>query len=143
VEDLRGLAAVFFDIGNTLGAVNANGELEPFEPGSRALLSVVRGVLGLRVGVITNLPANLSQQDIQQLLNDAGLLQFLDPAGLITNHDAGADKPAPAIYHFAARSLGVPVDLCLFIGENPDEVAGARRVGMAAIRKPFPAQPPA
>jgi hypothetical protein len=37
--DERGLAFVFFDIGNTLGAVNAAGQLEPFEPGSTALLS--------------------------------------------------------------------------------------------------------
>jgi FMN phosphatase YigB (HAD superfamily) len=143
MEDQSGLAVVFFDIGNTLGALNAAGQLEPFEPGSRMLLSVLRGVLGLRIGIITNLPPEISHQKVQQLLDAAGLLGFLDPAGLITNHDAGADKPDVAIYLFAAQRLGVPVSRCLFVGEDPDEVAGARQAGMAAILKPFPPQPPA
>jgi FMN phosphatase YigB (HAD superfamily) len=143
VENLDGLAAVFFDIGNTLGAVSSNGDLVPFEPGTRVLLTVLRGVLGLRIGVITNLPSTMSHDDAQQLLSDAGLLTFLDPAGLITNRDAGADKPDRGIYEFAARSLGLTVDRCLFVGEDPAEVAGARRAGMAALLKPFPAQPPA
>jgi FMN phosphatase YigB (HAD superfamily) len=143
MPDSSGLTAVFFDIGNTLGAVNAQGDLVPFEPGTRALLSVMRGVLGLRLGVITNLPDSVSHNDIKKLLNNAGLLQFVDPAGLITNHDAGVDKPDPKIYKFAASSLGVPVDRCLYVGEDADEVAGARKAGMAAIRKPFPAEPPA
>jgi FMN phosphatase YigB (HAD superfamily) len=143
MPDLSGLTAVFFDIGNTLGALNAVGDLVPFEPGTRALLSVMRGVLGLRLGVITNLPASMSHDDIKKLLNNAGLLQFLDTKGLITNKDAHADKPDPEIYKFAASSLGEPIDCCLYIGENAAEVAGALKAGMAAILKPFPAQPPA
>src|SRR5581483_3104621 len=107
--DVAPLAAIFFDIGNTLGAVDAAGQFQPFEPGSRALLSAVRGVLGLRVGVITNLPATMTRGDAQALLEAAGLSQFLDPDGLVTNHEAGAHKPAAAIYRFAADRLGLPV----------------------------------
>lgn len=139
----RGLAFVFFDIGNTLGAINAKGQLEPFDPGSKALLSVLRGVLGLRLGVITNLPINMSLQDVQGLLEDAGLFRFLDSVGLITNHEAQADKPEVAIYQYAAQRVKVPIERCLYIGEDPEEVAGARQAGMAAILKPFPATPPA
>jgi FMN phosphatase YigB (HAD superfamily) len=143
MAEQNALKVVFFDIGNTLGAVNSTGRLQPFEPGSLALLSVMKGVLGLRVGIITNLPAAMSHQDIQQLLEAAGLVRFIDEDGLITNHDAGADKPDAAIYRFAAARLGVPIDQCLSIGEDAEEVAGARRAGMIAILKPFPAQPPA
>jgi FMN phosphatase YigB (HAD superfamily) len=143
VADPHALKAVFFDIGNTLGSLNAAGRLVPFAPGSLELLSVMKGVLGLQIGIITNLPPSLSQDDIERLLDDAGLLRFIDTGALITNKDAGVDKPDPAIYRLAAGRIGVPVDQCLYIGEDAAEVAGARSALMAAILKPFPAQPPA
>jgi FMN phosphatase YigB (HAD superfamily) len=102
MAEQNALKVVFFDIGNTLGALNSAGRLELFEPGSLPLLSVMKGVLGLRVGIITNLPAAMSHQDIQQLIEVAGLLRFVEQDGLITNHDAGADKPDATIYRFAA-----------------------------------------
>jgi FMN phosphatase YigB (HAD superfamily) len=143
MADPKALKVAFFDIGNTLGALDSTGQLKPFEPGSLELLSVMKGVLGLRVGIITNLPATMSHDDIKKLLESAGILRFVDKDGLITNHDAGADKPDPVIYHFAADQLAVPIEQCLYIGESTVEVAGALDAGMKAILKPFPAQPPA
>jgi FMN phosphatase YigB (HAD superfamily) len=129
------ISAVFFDIGGTLANLNAAGALVPFDD-SIALLKATRDTLGLRVGVITNLPDTLSDAQIRQLLEDAGLLPFLDPKGLITNHAAGADKPNSKIYQFAAKQLDLPIESCLYVGEAKDEVKGAVTAGMSGILKP-------
>jgi FMN phosphatase YigB (HAD superfamily) len=129
------LRAAFFDIGGTLGNLNAAGSLVPFDD-SVALLRATRDSLGLMVGVITNLPATISDDQVRLLLKDAGLLPLLDPLGLVTNRAAGADKPNPAIYQFAAARLGLSVGECLYVGEDTAEVHGAIAAGMSALRKP-------
>jgi FMN phosphatase YigB (HAD superfamily) len=130
------LGAVFFDIGGTLGDRDATGRLVPFDD-SVDLLRVMRDNLGLKVGVITNLPTTLDDEQVRQMLGDAGLLSFLDPLGLVTNHAAQTDKPDPVIYRFAANRLGLPVERCLYVGEDPDEVQGAIDAGMEALLKPI------
>ena len=128
---------VFFDIGGTLGERNAStGEFTPF-PSSAALLKAMREQLGLRVGIITTLGPLTNVQGLA-LLEKAGLKQFLDPAGFISEHAAGTAKPGLAIYHFAAQKVGVAVGRCLFVGENLIEVIGAMAAGMKAILKPCP-----
>lgn len=129
------IEVVFFDIGETLGRVDATGHFVPF-PSSRTLLETMKNVLGLRIGVMTNLPATMNDEQIQQMLEEAGLFTFLDPNGLVTNHQAQADKPKAKIYRFAAQKMGVTVQQCLFIGENEQEVLGAKKTGMSAILKP-------
>lgn len=131
------IEVVFFDVGETLGRVDATGHFVPFSS-SRPLLEMMKSVLGLRIGVMTNLPAAMTDQHIQQMLADAGLLSFLDPHGLITNHQAHADKPKAKIYRFAAQKMGVVVQQCLFIGENEQEVLGAKKAGMSGILFPKP-----
>jgi hypothetical protein len=51
--------------------------------------------------VITTL-GPLTDDDALALLGGAGLAGFLTPGALVSEHDAGAAKPAPAIYRFAA-----------------------------------------
>ncbi|HYJ87336.1 MAG TPA: HAD family hydrolase [Pyrinomonadaceae bacterium] len=128
---------VFFDIGGTLGDRNANGTFVPFLS-SAGLLKAMRDELGLRVGIITTLGPQLSNPDGLALLKKAGLNQFLDPAGFVSDHDAGVAKPSLEIYHFAAERVGVPLGRCLFVGENLIEVIGAIAAGMKAILKPCP-----
>ena len=43
----------------------------------------------------------------------------------------------PQIYQFAARQVGLPIEQCLYIGEDPAEVAGAQAAGMAGVLKPL------
>ncbi len=132
------IEAAFFDIGGTLGERDpATGALVPYlsTPG---LLADVRDKVGLRVGVITTLGAGLSSAQGLALLQNAGLAGFLDPNGFVSDHDAGAAKPDPAIYRFAASKIGVPIDRCLFVGENLVEVIGALAAGMKAVLKPCP-----
>jgi len=132
------IKAVFFDVGNTLASRKPNGSLEVFQPSTPKLLTVMGSVLGLRLGVISNLPDELTSADLRRLLAEAGLLTYFDPGGIVTNHDAGADKPKPRIYQFAADQMNIAISDCLYIGEDQAEVAGAQAAGMCAILKPFP-----
>ncbi len=134
----KAIEFVFFDIGGTLGERNAStGEFVSF-PSSQRLLAAVAGEVGLRIGVITSLgPLNNSQG--LALLEQAGLGRFLDPRGFVSEHDTnGVAKPDPAIYRFAAQKVSVPIEKCLYVGENLIEVIGAIAAGMHAVLKPSP-----
>jgi FMN phosphatase YigB (HAD superfamily) len=132
------LQAVFFDIGGTLGTVAVDGhrfKLEPF-PSSPALLQCAGKVLGLRVGIITNIPPEMTSDGVRRLLDAAGLLSLLDDAAIVTSRDAGVGKPKLQIFRFAAQRVGLPISQCLYVGEDPKEVAGAQAAGMAGVVKP-------
>ena len=127
------IAAVFFDIGGRSPiATPPDGSCRSTSPRAAP---AARESLGLRVGVTTNLPATLSDDQIRAMPKDTGLLPFVDPSGLVTNHAAGVDKPDPRIYQFAASRFGLPVG-CLYVGEDPDEVRGAADAGMSAVLEP-------
>lgn len=129
---------IFFDIGGTLGERDAaNNALIPF-PSSATLLKDLRQLVGVRIGIITTL-GNLSNSQGKALLQQAGLASFLDPQGFVSEHDTnGVAKPKSAIYKFAAQKVGVPIERCLFVGENLLEVIGALAAGMQALLKPCP-----
>jgi HAD superfamily hydrolase (TIGR01509 family) len=130
--------AVFFDIRDTLGTVDRPGHLIKFKPTTDQLLQALRDIIGVRIGVITNLPQNVSSETGKQMLADAGILPFLDAQGFVTNHDVGVEKPHPGIFAAAAARLGLRPDQCLFCGENLIEVLAAETAGMRAVVKPFP-----
>ncbi|PRN02983.1 hypothetical protein A0O30_19600 [Pseudomonas sp. LLC-1] len=129
--------AVFCDIRDTLGIVDYKGHLVLYRPTSVDMLKSLKA-MGLRVGLITNLPSDVSTESGLQMIKDAGIDEFIDPDGFVTNHDAKADKPDPAIYLFAAAKMRLRTDECIFIGENLSEVVGAQAAGMGAVLKPFP-----
>ena len=138
MEATHKIACVFFDIGGTLGERDpATGKLMPF-PSSTKLLTAVRDVIGLRIGVITTL-GSLSNSEGHALLAQAGLAGFLDPQGFVSEHDvAEVAKPHRVIYQHAAQQVGVPIENCLYVGENLIEVIGALAAGMQAVLKPCP-----
>jgi FMN phosphatase YigB (HAD superfamily) len=134
----REIDAVFFDIGGTLGERDPQtGQLIPY-PSSVGLLRTMRDLVGLRVGIITTLGPDLTNGDGLALLHEAGLGQFLDPQGFVSDHDAGVAKPHVEIYQVAARRINTPPHRCLFVGENLSEVLGALAAGMKAVLKPCP-----
>ena len=51
---------VFFDARDTLGEVDRPGHLIPYRPSTAQLLEAVSTQLKLRIGVITNLPADVT-----------------------------------------------------------------------------------
>jgi HAD superfamily hydrolase (TIGR01549 family) len=135
------LKAVFFDIGNTLGKVgpaqDGTRHLVPYAS-SVALLQAMGETLGLQIGIITNIPADMTTAQVETMLADAGLLDLLNRAAIITSRDVGVEKPDPRIFQHAARQIDVPIVQCMFVGEDPAEVAGAQAAGMQAILKPIP-----
>ncbi len=132
------IKAIFFDIGNTLGAVDrATKTLTPFLPVA-ALLKSFCQVLNIPIGVISNTPDDWTPDDIRSMLDRAGLLPFLDPNGIVTSVSAGASKPALQIYQFAAHRFGLATAECLFIDDEIANVTGACAAGMSAIHKPTP-----
>ncbi|MEA2589930.1 MAG: hypothetical protein QOH66_2857 [Actinomycetota bacterium] len=130
--------AIFFDVRDTLGVVDREGHLLKYKPTTDRLLEAMKQVVGLRIGLITNLPDHVAAEDGKAMVKEAGIWEYLDPAGWVTNRDAGVDKPEPEIFAFAAQQMGLPPEQCLFVGENLTEVIGAQAAGMRAVLKPFP-----
>jgi FMN phosphatase YigB (HAD superfamily) len=132
------LKAVFVDIGGTLGERDpGTGRLVAY-PSSAGMLRSLRDVLGLRIGVISTL-GPLSNAQGLELLEQVDLAQYIDPHGLVSEHDTdGIAKPDPKIYLHAADRFGVRPEDCLFLGENLMEVVGALTAGMKAVLKPCP-----
>ncbi len=141
---------IFFDVRDTLGEVDRPGHLVPYRPTTERLLSAMRNTVGLRIGVITNLPEDVSadagrrmvQETVLSVEPDGGRTvrvgDFIDSKGLIVNHEVGFNKPDPRIYQRAAEKMGVPIERTLYCGENLIDVLGARAAGMHAELKPCP-----
>jgi len=145
----RPLRAIFFDARDTLGNVDRPGHLVPFRPTTEQLLQSVKA-LGVKIGVITNLPDDVSAEAGKKMVTDAVLSQdpksgklrtigdYIPAGHILTNHEAGVSKPDPRIYRKAAELLGVKPSEALFCGENLPECLGAAAAGLNYQLKPFP-----
>jgi FMN phosphatase YigB (HAD superfamily) len=132
---VKNTQAIFFDVGGTLGRVDAQLKLHLFSS-TKSLLKTCGETLGLRIGTISNLPAGMTSAQFKNILEQAGIAPVFDPALIVSSADAGVAKPNAAIYAFAAARAGVPAGQCLYVGEDPAEVDGAIAAGMAGILKP-------
>lgn len=130
------LQVAFLDIRDTLGYVDRPGHLVLFKPSTRQLLQSLKEDMQLRIGIITNLPGNVSHEQGKEMLKE--IWELIDKDGFISSHSAQFEKPAAGIYQFACRQMKVAPEQALFIGENLLEVIGARTAGLHAILKPFP-----
>lgn len=99
--------AVFFDIRDTLGVVDRKGHLVKFKPTTDQLLDGMKSVVGLRIGIITNLPADVPAEQGRKMLEETDIWPFVDKDGFVTNHEAGAEKPDPKVFRFAAEKMGL------------------------------------
>jgi putative hydrolase of the HAD superfamily len=52
---------------------------------------------------------------------------------VISSKEIGTQKPAPLIFNTALEQLGVSVEQAAFIGHSPEELDGARALGMKTI----------
>ena len=131
------IGVVFLDVGGTLGRVDAKLQLHPFAT-TKSLLLSLGGALGLRLGVISNVPLGMHGPELKILLDQAGMLSYFDERLVIASTDAGTRKPAPAIYQYAASLAGVAIDQCMYIGDENDQVNGAIAAGMTGVLNPVP-----
>lgn len=67
-----------------------------------------------------------------------GTLALFDE--FIVSYQVGAMKPDPRIYGEALRRSGLPAEACVFVDDRPENVEGARRVGIRAVRFESPEQ---
>ena len=94
---------------------------------TRATLEAVRR-RGLKVGVVSNVPA-----DLRPVFTKHGLGDLVD--SYTHSFEVGAEKPDPAIFLAAARSLGVKPNETLMVGDHEVD-RGAERAGMRVFILP-------
>jgi FMN phosphatase YigB (HAD superfamily) len=92
-----------------------------------ATLEAVNG-RGLKVGVVSNVPA-----DLRPVFAKHGLDGLVD--SYTHSFEVGVQKPDPAIFLAAAKSLGVKPSETLMVGDHAVD-AGAERAGMRAFILP-------
>lgn len=128
------LKAIFFDIGGTLGKVEPMSLKLHLFPDTVSILGAARA-LGLRLGVITNVPDDVDRDRVRGILAEARIDHFFNDNALITSTEAGSFKPTTAIYLHAAEAMKLPVDSCVYVDQNPVQVAGAVAAGMQGVRR--------
>jgi hypothetical protein len=147
-SDGNSVEVVFFDARDTLGEVDRPGHLVPYRPSTEKLLSGMRDA-GLTIGVITNLPEDVTADQGRAMVVDCVLSEnggdrivtigdFIEGQHVFTNHELGVDKPDPSIFRMAALEMGVSPERCMFVGENLIEVLSARAAGLQSELKPCP-----
>ena len=98
-------------------------------------LRVVAGV-ETALGVLSALPkcvASSSTPDkLRMKLEITGLAPWFAP-NIFSTALVRRGKPAPDIYLYAAKTVGVPPERCTVIEDSPHGIAGARAAGMRAI----------
>ena len=91
------------------------------------LLDFMRGLRKkVKVGLISNAWSGLRPYMISHKFADA-----FD--SMIISAEAGVAKPGPDIYQIALEKLGVAPPESVFLDDFPENVAGARAIGMQAI----------
>ena len=94
---------------------------------TRSTLEAVRA-RGLKVGVVSNVPA-----DLRPVFARHGLADLVD--SYTHSYEVGAEKPSPAIFLAAAKSLDVKPSETLMVGDHEVD-RGAERAGMRAFILP-------
>ena len=86
---------------------------------------------GYRLGLISDCSA-----ETPAIWRETALAERFEVA--VFSWETGARKPDPSLYLAAARGLGVAPGDCLYVGDGgSDELAGAERAGMSALRLEF------
>ena len=79
---------------------------------------------GLRLVTLSNGATSVAEQ----LLTRAGIRADFET--LMSVEDAGVWKPAPAAYHYAARTCGADPSAMLLVAVHPWDIDGAARAGL-------------
>jgi putative hydrolase of the HAD superfamily len=81
---------------------------------------------GYRTGILSNLPRPLGEN----LRTVPGFLEHFDHVTF--SYELLSAKPEPPIYHHAIEGAGVAAEETLFLDDRPENIAGAKDVGMQA-----------
>ena len=89
----------------------------------RALVDSLRTTRRFKLGLVSN-----AQRGFTERLRERGVAEFFDD--VVVSGDVGVAKPDPAIFHLAARRLGVAPAACLMIDDQPQHLRAAATTGM-------------
>ena len=81
---------------------------------------------GLRTGILSNMPLPIGES----LRVTPGFLDHFDQVTF--SYELGVLKPEREIYEYALRGLGVAPAEALFLDDRPENVEGARAIGLHA-----------
>jgi putative hydrolase of the HAD superfamily len=82
-------------------------------------------------GILTDVPYGMPRDFVEKELHQAGIAGLVDV--LLTSVEVGARKPETAGYFALAERLGIAPREMLYVGNEPKDVIGATRAGMAAV----------
>ena len=82
--------------------------------------------VGLKTGILSNLPRTLGEH----LKTRPGFLEHFDH--ITFSYELALVKPQPQIYHHAVEGLGLAPHEAFFLDDRPENVEGARAVGLIA-----------
>jgi len=85
---------------------------------------------GIAIGILTDVPYGMPRRFVQHDLDRAGISGLFD--ALLTSVEVGVRKPEPDGYLALAAHLGVAPQEMLYVGNEPKDVIGACRAGLAA-----------
>jgi hypothetical protein len=136
------IKSIFFDIGDTLGTAVLSPppirliRLDLFPYVTALLRSLVDR--GLRLGIISN-TGDMDGASVDEILNNAGIRDFFDPALRLYSKDVGLEKDSPEIFRLAAQRAGLAgmPQACLFVGEEATERGFAIDAGLRACPHPL------
>ncbi len=102
-------------------------EDELIRPGARSLILDAKAA-GLPVGALTN---DLTAFHDQAWIDRMSVIREFDV--LVDGRRDGVMKPDPAAYRLVAERLGVAPEDCVFVDDQPGNLAGAEAVGMVPV----------
>ena len=106
------------------------GEVQPFEPGVRAMLGKLRAA-GLRTGMLTNRRRALFTHELNKV-DGSGWSELFDV--LVCGDDVRRRKPAPDMVHRALGELGVKAGPEVwFVGDSTTDTVAAKEAGVTAV----------
>lgn len=99
------------------------------KPGAEELLRFLKEN-GFRVALATATPAERARLYLER----AGLLQYFD--AVVSSRMVPHGKPAPDIYLYAARQLGLPPEACMALEDSPNGIRSAYAAGCKTVMVP-------
>ena len=104
------------------------------KPGIRELLADLRS-RGIRTSIATASP----MERALRYLGSVGLAESFDQ--ICCTYDVPNGKPAPDVYLYAAKQLGLAPETCLALEDSPTGVESAWRAGCLSVMVPDQDQP--
>ena len=104
------------------------GETVPVFPKAEALLEACQ-----ERGYKTALVTASNEQDLEYVLDRAGLDLTAMLDAVVTDDDAERSKPAPDAVRAAVQKLGLASGQCVMVGDTPYDALAARRAGIVTL----------